>query len=106
MRRVCIRWETIARARRLLLRTDDERGVELVEFAFILPLLLTLLIGIFWVGRAYNVYQTITRAAREGAQTAVARTCACCGGCGSGNVLPTVSSVENAVLNSLTASSI
>lgn len=30
-----------------------------------------LLIGIVWIGRAYNVYETITRAAREGARYAV-----------------------------------
>ena len=31
--------------------------------AFVLPLLLTSLIGVFWAGRAYNIYETITRAA-------------------------------------------
>lgn len=52
-------------------RGIDESGAELVEMAFVLPLLLTLLIGIFWIGRAINVYTTITRAAREGARYAV-----------------------------------
>jgi Flp pilus assembly protein TadG len=46
-------------------------GAEMVESALVIPLLLTLLVGLFWVGRAYNVYQTITRAAREGARYAV-----------------------------------
>jgi hypothetical protein len=46
-------------------------GTELVEFAIVVPLLVTLLLGIVWMGRAYNVYQTITRAAREGARYAV-----------------------------------
>lgn len=41
------------------------------EFAIVAPILLMLLIGIFWVGRAYNIYETITRAAREGARYAV-----------------------------------
>ena len=31
-----------------------ERGAELVETAFVLPLLLTLLIGVFWAARAYS----------------------------------------------------
>ncbi len=55
------------------LRRSGERGAELVEMAFVLPLLLTLLIGVFWAARAYNIYETITRAAREGARVAVAR---------------------------------
>jgi Flp pilus assembly protein TadG len=61
------------------MRRRSEHGAELVEMAFVLPLLVTLLIGVFWAARAYNIYETITRAARD---------------------------VENAVLNSLTASSI
>lgn len=48
-----------------------EEAVELFEFALVGPLLLTLLLGIVWLGRAYNVYETITRAAREGARYAV-----------------------------------
>lgn len=49
----------------------DERGQALVEFALVVPLLLMLVIGVFEFGRAYNVYQVITDAAREGARTAV-----------------------------------
>ena len=37
-----------------------------------------LMMGIFWLGRAYNVYETITRAAREGARYAVLPSCATC----------------------------
>jgi Flp pilus assembly protein TadG len=60
-----------------------QRGAEMVEMAFLLPLLLTLLIGIFWAGRAYNIYETITRAAREGARVAVTPECATCTSLGS-----------------------
>jgi TadE-like protein len=56
----------------------QERGVELVEMAFVLPLMLILLLGIIYFGRAYDVYQTITRAAREGARQAVLTGCATC----------------------------
>ena len=73
-----------------------ERGAELVEAAFVLPLLLTLLIGVFWAGRAYNIYETITRAAREGARVAVAPTCATCG-----NSYPATTAVQTAVNNVL-----
>lgn len=57
----------------------SDRGTELIEFALIVPMLLTLLFGIIWFGRAYNVYQSITRAAREGAKYAVLPSCATCG---------------------------
>jgi Flp pilus assembly protein TadG len=48
-----------------------DSGAELLEFAIVVPILLMLLIGIVWVGRAYNVFETITRASREGARYAV-----------------------------------
>jgi len=46
-------------------------GSEIFEFAIVVPLLLMLLIGIVWIGHAYNVYETITRASREGVRYAV-----------------------------------
>jgi|YelNatPaOPRAMG01_1025707.scaffolds.fasta_scaffold31158_3 Flp pilus assembly protein TadG len=63
---------------RLVTKWKDEAGAELFEAALVLPLLLTLLLGIFWMGRAYNIYETITRAAREGARYAVLPSCATC----------------------------
>src|SRR5438874_6840639 len=56
-----------------------ESGVELLEAAFVLPILLTILLGTVWMGRAYMVYEAITRAAREGARYEVLPTCATCG---------------------------
>lgn len=47
-----------------------DSGAALLEFAIVVPILLMVLIGIVWLGRAYNVYSTITRAAREGARYA------------------------------------
>jgi Flp pilus assembly protein TadG len=55
------------------------RGVALVEFALVLPVLMTILLGTFWIGRAVSVYQALERAAREGARVAIAPTCALCG---------------------------
>lgn len=52
----------------------DERGQSLVEFAILLPILLALVVGIFEFGRAWNVYQVTTNAAREGARLAVIST--------------------------------
>src|ERR1700676_4085557 len=79
----------------------DTRGAELLEMAFMLPFLCVLLIGTIWMGRAFNIWETLSRAAREGARVATARNCASCG-----NTVTTVTAVENAVLDSLTASSI
>jgi Flp pilus assembly protein TadG len=96
----CLQMKTKAwLSRRKMIRAQD-CGAELVEMAFVLPILLTLLIGVFWAARAYNIYETITRAAREGARVAVAPACSACGG-----AVPGVGTVENAVLNSLAASS-
>jgi Flp pilus assembly protein TadG len=49
-----------------------EKGAELVEMAFVIVLFVTLMIAVFEFGRAYNIYQNITNAAREGARFAVA----------------------------------
>jgi Flp pilus assembly protein TadG len=63
---------------RLVRRWGEESGAELVEAAFVIPILLMLLLGIVWIGRAYNVYETITRAAREGDRYAVLPSCMSC----------------------------
>lgn len=49
----------------------SERGQALVEFAIVLPLLLLLLLGIVDFARAWNVFEVLTDAAREGARVAV-----------------------------------
>jgi Flp pilus assembly protein TadG len=47
-------------------RLRDERGATAVEFAFIIPLLLVLVLGIAEFGRAFQVSGTLSAAAREG----------------------------------------
>jgi Flp pilus assembly protein TadG len=47
-------------------RLRGERGASAVEFAFIVPLLLTLVLGIVEFGHAFQVQGTISAAAREG----------------------------------------
>lgn len=49
----------------------DRRGAAAVEFALVLPVLMLILLGIIEFGRAWNVKQTLTDAAREGARVAV-----------------------------------
>src|SRR5262249_46493306 len=49
-----------------------EKGAEMVEMAFVVLIFLVLMMGVFEFGRAFNIYQNITNAAREGARFAVA----------------------------------
>ena len=49
----------------------DERGQALLEAALVTPLILLIMVGIFEVGRAYETWQVVTNAAREGARAAV-----------------------------------
>lgn len=46
----------------------DQRGSAAVEFAIILPLLMTLLLGIVEFGYLFNQQISLTQAAREGAR--------------------------------------
>lgn len=52
-------------------RMTGERGAALLEVAMTLPLLLLVAVGIFEFGRAYQTWQILTNAAREGARIAV-----------------------------------
>ncbi len=49
----------------------SERGAALLETALTLPLLLLVTVGIVEFGRAYQTWQVLTNAAREGARVAV-----------------------------------
>ncbi len=55
---------------RARLRRSDA-GQSLVEFALVMPIVLLMLVGIIEFGRAWNVQQVLTDAAREGARQAV-----------------------------------
>lgn len=55
---------------RLSGRTRTERGAALVEFALCLPLLLVVIAGIVDFGFAFQRYEVLTNAAREGARLA------------------------------------
>ena len=52
-------------------RIKSERGAALLEAAVTLPMLLLVAVGIFEFGRAYQTWQILTNAAREGARMAV-----------------------------------
>lgn len=48
-----------------------QRGTALIETALILPILLLICVGIFEFGRAYQTWEVLTNAAREGARVAI-----------------------------------
>lgn len=98
----CLQKETFTRAKSVLRRRfgADIRGQELVEFAFILPVLMTLLMGIFYMGRFISVYQALERAAREGARASLATSCATCGDA------MNYAAGQTAINNALTAASL
>ena len=72
------------------MRFRRQRGGTVVEAAVSLLVLFTLLMGIMEFGRAWNIYQVLTNAAREGARLSVAPQA------GTAN-LPTVSQVQSQV---------
>ncbi len=78
---MCRQSRTILPRLRDLLRTTAKAdcAAELLEVALVLPLLLSLLLAMVSFSRAHNAYQTITRAAREGARTLALTNCATCG---------------------------
>jgi len=79
----------------------DATASEIAEAALVLPLAFMMLLGIYWFGRAFNIYATINHAAREGARAAVAQSCATCG---NGDLAP--SSVAQVVTNAMQASNV
>lgn len=52
-------------------RIREESGATLVEFAFVLPVMLFLFVGIIDFAFLFQRYQVVTNAAREGARVAV-----------------------------------
>jgi Flp pilus assembly protein TadG len=55
----------------MLNRLRNQRGAALLETAITLPLVLLVTVSIFEFGRAYQTWQVLTNAAREGARVAV-----------------------------------
>jgi Flp pilus assembly protein TadG len=52
-------------------RLRNQRGAALIETAITIPLVLLVSVAIFEFGRAYQTWQVMTNAAREGARVAV-----------------------------------
>ena len=56
---------------RLRVIAGREEGTSLIETALVLPLMLFICVSIFEFGRAFQTWQVLTNAAREGARIAV-----------------------------------
>jgi Flp pilus assembly protein TadG len=54
------------------LRQRDRRGIAVVESALLLPVMVTLLLGMWEIGRMVEVYQILNNAVREGGRQAAA----------------------------------
>jgi Flp pilus assembly protein TadG len=91
----------LLKTRRIAAQLVGADGAEIAEAALVLPLVFTLLLGIIWFGRAFNIYSTIQQAAQQGAITAARATCATCG-----NTSATVAAVDNAITAVMQASSL
>jgi Flp pilus assembly protein TadG len=56
---------------RSIIRLKNQRGAALLETAITIPLILLVSVSIFEFGRAFQTWQVLTNAAREGARVAV-----------------------------------
>lgn len=56
----------------------DTRGTEIVESAFVLPIVFMFVMGILWFGLAFLIYGTLAQGTRAGAEAAVAPVCTTC----------------------------
>jgi len=52
-------------------RFRSQKGAALLEAAITVPIILLICVGIFEFGRAYQTWQVLTNAAREGARAAI-----------------------------------
>ena len=52
-------------------RIRNQRGAALLETAITIPLVLLITVSVFEFGRAYQTWQVLTNAAREGARVAI-----------------------------------
>jgi TadE-like protein len=102
------RIRSIALLRRPLTTLRRAEGVELLEFALVLPILLVMVTGMLDFALAYNIKQKLSNAAREGARLAASQSPADLEGAGAcvSTVPGSVQSVRDAVVTYLTQSNV
>lgn len=84
--------------RKLPRRRKGEWGAEIFEAALVLPVVILLFMALILFARGWDIYQTMTRAAREGVREAVTTSCATCG-----SSYDKSSKIQNIVYSSLQA---
>jgi len=55
----------------MVIKQKKERGAALIEAAVTIPIIMLICVAIFDLGRAYQTWQVLTNAAREGARVSV-----------------------------------
>ncbi len=55
----------------MVIKRKKERGAALIESAITIPIILLVSVSIFEFGRAYQTWQVLTNAAREGARVSI-----------------------------------
>lgn len=55
----------------MVIKKNKERGAALIESAITIPIILLVSVSIFDFGRAYQAWQVLTNAAREGARVSI-----------------------------------
>lgn len=95
---------------RIVRKLAGSEGTEIVEAAFVLPVLFALLMGTIWFGRAFQIYATITQAAQQGAVLAARPMCSTCistcswqDGNGDDTLFPCDNTVESSVFSVMEA---
>jgi Flp pilus assembly protein TadG len=69
-------------------RLRDDRGAAIVEFAFVLPILMVLICGIIDFGTTYNDYQSLRSGVRDGTRDSVVTNYGVTSSCNSGTASP------------------
>jgi hypothetical protein len=73
----------------------QDRGAQIAEFAAVVPLLVMIIFGTLWFGRAFNIYTTVNHAAHAAAEVAAIYRCATCV---SSNPSPDETTIKNNVV--------
>ncbi len=88
---------TLRRLRSLVAR---DQGAQIADFAAVLPMLIMMIFGILWFGRAFNIYTTLNHAARAAAEAAAVPSCVSCG-----NGFSSDTTIQDNVVNPILAAS-
>jgi len=82
--------------KRILSWLCQERGAQIAEFAAVVPMLVMMIFGILWFGRALSIYTTVNHAARAAAEAAALPNCATCT---NPNTFPSQSTIKSSVVD-------